>query len=191
VDLSQIAHLFTNPWTAIVGVLAVVVQTAPDAWVPHSVRRWIAVLACAPLALVLGQDVAGALFSAALGLSGSWLLVEVVEAGQHRFGKQDEEPPPLLPPPPHVKAMSLAQRREAHAAAHDFLARVAYEAYNAARGGKAYDGSPIPGWDVVKPEIQQGWRVAVEAMLEHTLSNAEHESVTARLLMVPPSRPAS
>lgn len=105
-DPSLIAHLFANPWTAVVGVLAAVVQTAPDSWVPTGLRRWIgwlAVLACAPVALVIGQDVAGALLSAAMGLAGSWLLVEVVEAGQHRYRSRAEEPPPLLPPPPQPK----------------------------------------------------------------------------------------
>lgn len=104
--MDQTFHLFANPWTAIVGVLAAVVQTAPSSWVPHTVRRWIgwlAVLACAPLALFLGQPVADALMSAVVGLSGSWLLVEVVEAGQHRFRARAEEPPPLLPPPPRPK----------------------------------------------------------------------------------------
>ena len=106
-DPSQIVHLFANPWTAVVGVIAAVVQTAPDAWVPRQVRRWIgwlAVLVCAPLALLLGQDVAGSLFSGVVGLSGSWLLVEIVEAGQRRAGVRAEEPPPLLPPPPQPKA---------------------------------------------------------------------------------------
>jgi hypothetical protein len=105
-DPSQIVHLFANPWTAVIGVLVAVVQTAPAGWVPASMRRWIgwlAVLACAPLALLLGHDVSAALLSAAVGLSGSWLLVEVVEAGQHRMRARAEEPPPLLPPPPHQK----------------------------------------------------------------------------------------
>lgn len=102
-DFSQIAYLFANPWTAIVGVLVAVVQTAPDGWVLPSVRRWVgwlAVLACAPAALLLGHDVAPALLFGAVGLGGSWLLVEVVEGGQHRL-RARSEPPPLLPPPPH------------------------------------------------------------------------------------------
>jgi hypothetical protein len=99
-DPSQIVHLFANPWTAVVGVLAAVVETVPEGWVHRAVRRWIgwlAVLACAPVALVLGLDVAGALLSAAMGLAGSWLLVEAVEAGQRRVSSG---PPPHPPPPP-------------------------------------------------------------------------------------------
>ena len=99
-DPSLLAHLFANPWTAVVGVLAAVVETAPDAWVPRSVRRWIgwlAVLACAPVALLIGHDVAQALLFAAMGLAGSWLLVEAVEAGQRRLLGG---PPPHPPPPP-------------------------------------------------------------------------------------------
>lgn len=105
-DPTQIVHLFANPWTAVIGVLVAVVQTAPATWVPAPMRRWIgwlAVLACAPLALLLGHDVAVVLLSAAVGLSGSWLLVEIVEASQHRLRARAEEPPPLLPPPPQPK----------------------------------------------------------------------------------------
>lgn len=125
-DPSQIVHLFANPWTAAVAVLAVVVETMPAEWVavPDSVRRWVgwlAVAACAPAAVVVGADIAGAMMAGAMGLAGSWLLLEVVEAGsKRRSGQripdpdvgvysappgglpkaQDDEPPPLYPPPP-------------------------------------------------------------------------------------------
>jgi hypothetical protein len=105
-DPSQIVHLFANAWTASVAVLAVVVETMPNEWiaVPQAVRRWIgwlAVLACAPVAAVIGADVAGAMLAGAMGLGGSWLLMEFVEAGRHSMrAKDDGEPPPLYPPPP-------------------------------------------------------------------------------------------
>lgn len=114
-DPSQIVHLFANPWTAAVAVLAVVVETMPAEWVaiPDSVRRWVgwlAVAACAPAAVLVGADSAGAMMAGAMGLAGSWLLLEVVEAGSKRqrgrrvadpdMRTADDEPPPLYPPPP-------------------------------------------------------------------------------------------
>lgn len=106
-DPTQIAHLFANAWTAAVAVLAVVVETMPSAWLPGAVRRWVgwlAVLACAPVALAVGADIAGAMMAGAVGLGGSWLLLEAVEAGRRRMTSAEavtaDDPPPLLPPPP-------------------------------------------------------------------------------------------
>ncbi len=106
-DPNQIVHLFANPWTAAVAVLAVVVETMPRGWLPAAVRRWVgwlAVLACAPVALAVGADIAGAMMAGAVGLGGSWLLLEAVEAGRRRMSTSetvtDDDPPPLLPPPP-------------------------------------------------------------------------------------------
>jgi hypothetical protein len=63
------------------------------------------------------------------------------------------EPPPLIPPPPpDLKA------------AREHLGRVAYAAYSEHRGGRAHDGSPIPGWDAMREEIREGWRVAAWAV---------------------------
>lgn len=106
-DPSQIAHLFANPWTAAVAVLAVVVETMPHEWLPATVRRWVgwlAVLLCLPVALVVGVNIAGAMMAGAVGLGGSWLLLEAVEAGRRRMTTSEtvttDDPPPLLPPPP-------------------------------------------------------------------------------------------
>lgn len=105
-DPTQIAYLFANPWTAAVAVLAVVVETMPSGWLPAAVRRWVgwlAVLACAPVALAVGTDMAGAMMAGSVGLGGSWLLLEAVEAGRRRLHGSvatDDDPPPLLPPPP-------------------------------------------------------------------------------------------
>lgn len=106
-DPSQIAHMFANPWTAAVSVLAVVVETAPASWMPVPIRRWIgwlAVLACAPVAIAVGANVAGTMMAGAVGLAGSWMLLELVEAGRRSMKASempaDDEPPPLLPPPP-------------------------------------------------------------------------------------------
>lgn len=37
------------------------------------------------------------------------------------------------------------------------IGRAAYEAYCASRDNKAWDGSPLPVWKDVKPEIKVGW----------------------------------
>jgi hypothetical protein len=81
------AHLFVAPYTAVVAVLAAVVETTPDEWLPENVRHWIVwlcVLACAPVAALTGQDMVSALGGGAAGLSGSWLLVELVEGKRRR-----------------------------------------------------------------------------------------------------------
>lgn len=102
-DPNQIVSLFANAWTAVVAVLAVAVETAPEEWIPAAVRRWVgwlAVLACAPVALAVGADVAGAMLAGAIGLGGSWLLLEAVEAGRRRAKGKQLEPDAKLPPPP-------------------------------------------------------------------------------------------
>lgn len=84
-DPVEIVRLFTNPFTAVVAVFAAAVEEAPEEWLPDSVRRWIGwlcVVACAPAAAMLGQDVAPAMFGGFLGLGGSWLLVEAVRASR-------------------------------------------------------------------------------------------------------------
>jgi hypothetical protein len=48
----------------------------------------------------------------------------------------------------------------------ELLGRLAYETYNCARGGKAYDGSPISTWENVKPEIRDAWCLAAKAVRE-------------------------
>jgi hypothetical protein len=49
------------------------------------------------------------------------------------------------------------------------LGRLAYETYNAARGGEAYDGSPIPTWENVRHEIREAWRLAARAVRDMAL----------------------
>lgn len=77
-------------------------------------------------------------------------------------GHDDDEPapendgPPPHPPPPPPDLKGLRER----------LGRLAFEAYNASRGGKAHDGSPIPGWENVREEIREAWRVAAVAVAE-------------------------
>lgn len=48
------------------------------------------------------------------------------------------------------------------------LARVAFEEYSTATGGKAHDGEDIPHFDVIRhrsPRIARAWEAAVEAVL--------------------------
>ncbi len=80
-DPAQIVALFANPYTAIVAVLAAVVEVVPADWMPPAVRHWIGwlcVLLCAPAAVLVGQDMAPAMLAGFMGLSGSWLIVELV-----------------------------------------------------------------------------------------------------------------
>ena len=51
---------------------------------------------------------------------------------------------------------------------HYTLGRIAYEAYNEAKGGLTYDGKPIPSWDSLpeKPggrEVMAAWESAAKA----------------------------
>lgn len=82
-DPVETVRLFANPFTAVVAVIAASVEETPEKLLPESVRRWIGwlcVLACAPVAALLGQDVAPAMLGGFLGLGGSWLLVEAIRA---------------------------------------------------------------------------------------------------------------
>lgn len=42
----------------------------------------------------------------------------------------------------------------------DRLGKIAFNAYAEAMNNVAYDGTTIPQWDQLKPEIQNGWQVA-------------------------------
>ncbi|MDB4996731.1 MAG: hypothetical protein JWM74_4163 [Myxococcaceae bacterium] len=48
------------------------------------------------------------------------------------------------------------------------IAQVAFEAYNASTGGKTYDGKAIPPWYAISPRIQDAWRAAARACVQHT-----------------------
>lgn len=45
------------------------------------------------------------------------------------------------------------------------IARVGFEAYNEAAGGKNYAGDPIPPWDEVPQHIRDKWKVAAKAIM--------------------------
>jgi len=44
------------------------------------------------------------------------------------------------------------------------LGRVAFDAYSFAKGGKTYDGKPIPAWGKLSVEVQEGWIEAAAAV---------------------------
>jgi len=47
--------------------------------------------------------------------------------------------------------------------------QIAFEAYNASKGGITWDGKPIPGWDTLTNEagiaVRAGWEAAARAVL--------------------------
>lgn len=45
---------------------------------------------------------------------------------------------------------------------HRTLRQIAFEAYKEAVQGVAYDGTPIPEWQDLKPTIQAAWQAAAE-----------------------------
>jgi hypothetical protein len=58
------------------------------------------------------------------------------------------------------------------------LARVAYDAYCEAVGGKAFNGDTLPGFDAVPERIRNAWVVSVSAVVrrledEHGVALAE------------------
>lgn len=48
------------------------------------------------------------------------------------------------------------------------IGQVAFEAYNASKGGLTHDGKPIPPWSEVGDAVRAGWEVAAaSAVLAH------------------------
>ena len=43
---------------------------------------------------------------------------------------------------------------------NDTLGQIAFEAYNEKKGGKTYDGKPIPPWSEVGDEVRGAWEFA-------------------------------
>lgn len=50
--------------------------------------------------------------------------------------------------------------------------RHAYDAYCGHRDWKSFNGEPLPKWEEVKPDIQEGWILAAEAAIEKRASVA-------------------
>lgn len=56
---------------------------------------------------------------------------------------------------------------------------VAFNAYSAAVGGKAYNGEPLPSWDTVKtksPRIRDAW----EAAARHVRAQLQREQAVGK-----------
>jgi hypothetical protein len=53
------------------------------------------------------------------------------------------------------------------------LAKVAYEAYGAATGGKNHRGEPMPPWDELPEAIRHAWDAAAQAVLRATAGEAD------------------
>ena len=47
------------------------------------------------------------------------------------------------------------------------LAKAGYEAYGEEAEWKAYNGSPMPTWDELRPDIHRKWKVATAAVVSH------------------------
>lgn len=45
------------------------------------------------------------------------------------------------------------------------LAETAFAAYRGNRGERSFTGGSIPDWEGAAPEIQEAWRVAIDAVL--------------------------
>lgn len=50
------------------------------------------------------------------------------------------------------------------------LGRLAFEAYNNAKGGVTYDGKPIPPWDAVGDDVRAAWEAAAQAVNDVSLA---------------------
>lgn len=44
--------------------------------------------------------------------------------------------------------------------------QIAFEAYNESKGGKTYDGKPIPPWGEVGDEVRKAWDAAADAVID-------------------------
>lgn len=49
--------------------------------------------------------------------------------------------------------------------------QIAFEAYNESKGGKTWDGKPIPPWGDVGDEVRNGWEAAAFAVVKNIASS--------------------
>ena len=57
------------------------------------------------------------------------------------------------------------------------LGQVAFEAYNKSKGGKTWDGKPIPPWTAVGDDVRVAWECAATDAITYFL--AEEEKIEA------------
>lgn len=59
--------------------------------------------------------------------------------------------------------------------------QIAFEVYNEAKGGKTYDGKPIPPWDTLTDEtgraVQAAWEKAAVAVAQSLLQHLDNNPV--------------
>jgi hypothetical protein len=53
---------------------------------------------------------------------------------------------------------------------------MAFEAYNASRGGVTYDGKPIPPWGEVGDEVRAAWEASASAVMHLAYEIAQDEA---------------
>lgn len=82
-----------------------------------------------------------------------------------------------------AKAREAAWERALAEVESSSLGRIAYEAYGAARGWKAYNDTPIPQWEEAKPGIRDAWEVAAAVVTRKRDGDAETAANTARASM--------
>lgn len=61
------------------------------------------------------------------------------------------------------------------------LGQIAFEAYNESKGGRTYDGKPIPGWDTLTNEVglavRKAWEAAAVAATSADIARASVSDV--------------
>lgn len=57
----------------------------------------------------------------------------------------------------------------------------AFTAYNESSGGVAYDGTPIPAWLNLRPEIRMHWNKAAEELLTHNRDMRSRAEIEERV----------
>jgi hypothetical protein len=61
------------------------------------------------------------------------------------------------------------------------LAKVAFDAYSKAVGGRNVQGLPIPEWEEVGPKVQDGWKAAViESIKKYSLADEEWKDIVMK-----------
>lgn len=53
----------------------------------------------------------------------------------------------------------------------DEYARIAYDAYSVAIGGKAFNGDDLPEFERVPEKIRDAWAVAVQAVIDRAVED--------------------
>lgn len=63
-----------------------------------------------------------------------------------------------------VKRLIVQAHKDDKMPAPKSLGQIAFDAYGDNRAWKDHRGSPMPPWEVVRPEIREAWEVAANAV---------------------------